>query len=115
MSGAAGTNECPAGSVRIETEEACRSAAAAAGKTPAQPSFMGTWPTWPGGCFYTNHNNIAFFNTEAVGASASNAQLLCAAVITGAPLRTDECSCAGTPACAAKMRVCCNIRVLLGT
>ena len=114
MSGAAGTNECPRGFVRIETEEACRSAVEAAGKT-ASSSFVGTWTIWPGGCFYTNHNNIAFFNTEAVGASASNAQLLCAAVTTGAPLRTDECSCAGTPACAAKMRVCCNIRVLLGT
>jgi hypothetical protein len=81
VSGAAGSNECPAGSVRIETEDACRSAAAAAGKTYG---YVGTWTIFPGGCFYQVNDNNAFFNTEVVGAANPNAQLLCAAATTGA-------------------------------
>ncbi len=79
VSGAAGSNECPVGSVRIETEAACRTAAAAAGKT-----FYGvmTNPDYPRGCSYDTYNNYAYFNDHAVGAGVSYAQLLCAA---GAP------------------------------
>ena len=85
MSGAAGSNECPAGSARIETEAACRAAAAAAGKSAASP-FVVTDPGWPRGCFYST-TNVAYFNTDAVGAGYSNAQLLCAALATtGAPV-----------------------------
>ena len=77
VSAADGSNECPAGSVRIETEAACRAAAAAAGKT-----FMlvGTYAAYPRGCYYLTSSNNAVFNTHAVGAGNSNAQLLCAAL-----------------------------------
>jgi hypothetical protein len=79
VSGAAGSNECPAGSVRIETEAACRAAAAAAGKT-----FMlvGTYAAYPRGCYYLTSSNNAVFNTHAVGAGYSNYLLLCAALDT---------------------------------
>ena len=83
VSGAAGSNECPAGSVRIETEAACRTAAAAAGKTF---SAVVTSSTAPRGCYYFTTNSNAWFNTHAVGAGNSNTQLLCpAAATTGAP------------------------------
>ena len=85
VSGAAGSNECPAGSVRIETEAACRAAAAAAGKTEGS-GFVETVSTYPRGCYYYTSSNIAFFNMHAVGAGRSSYQLLCAAVTTGAPL-----------------------------
>ncbi len=82
VSGAAGSNECPAGSVRIEAEAACRTAAAAAGKTIIPgATFVETESTYPRGCYYTGTND-AFFNTHAVGAGRGTAQLLCAA---GAP------------------------------
>ncbi len=83
VSGAAGSNECPAGSVRIETEAACRTAAAAAGKTFAS---VVTLSTAPRGCYYVTSSNNAYFNTHAVGAGVSSRQLLCAALdTTGAP------------------------------
>jgi hypothetical protein len=86
VSGARGSNECPAGSARIETEDACRTAAAAAGKTPSS-TFVGTWSIYPRGCFYDTFDNNANFNTHAVGAGLSYVQLLCAAIVTtGAPL-----------------------------
>ncbi len=82
VSGAAGSNACPAGSVRIVTEAACRTAAAAAGKV-VLPSFLQNDPDFPRGCYYTGNN--AFFNTHAVGARCVLTQwLLCAAVTTGA-------------------------------
>ncbi len=79
VSGAAGSNACPAGSARIETEAACRTAAAAAGKTFR---FVWTVSTYPRGCYYVTINDYAFFNAHAVGAGDSGYQLLCAA---GAP------------------------------
>ncbi len=87
VSGATGSNACPAGSARIETEAACRTAAAAAGKTAGSP-FVGTRSTCPRGCYYDpSLFNYAYFNTHAVGAGYSGAQLLCAALVTtGAPL-----------------------------
>jgi hypothetical protein len=84
VSGAAGSNACPAGSVRIEAEAACRTAVAAAGKTPGS-TFVGTYATYPRGCYY--YGIYAWFNTHAVGAGRSDIQLLCAALATtGAPL-----------------------------
>jgi hypothetical protein len=85
VSGAAGSNACPAGSVRIEAEAACRTAVAAAGKIlPLSSLFVETYPYCPQGCYYRTSDNVAFFNTHAVGAGYSM-QLLCAAVTTGAP------------------------------
>ena len=82
MSGAAGSNECPAGSVRIEAEAACRTAAAAAGKTF---SFVETYSASPRGCYYDTDYSVANFNAHAVGAGCFGYQLLCAALATGAP------------------------------
>jgi hypothetical protein len=84
VAGAVWSNECPAGSMRIEAEEACRTAAAAAGKTPWYP-FVETDSDYPRGCFYRTFLNNAFFNRDAVGAGNPNAQLLCASATTGAP------------------------------
>jgi hypothetical protein len=88
VSGAAGSNECPAGSVRIETEAACRTAAAASGKRVDSDYFVGNLSSYPRGCFYGTGNNVAYFNTHTVGAGYST-QLLCAASTTGAlpPMR----------------------------
>ena len=80
VSGAAGSNECPAGSVRIEAEAACRAAATATGKTAGSP-FGVTSPIPPRGCYYSTITNRAFLNADAVGAGHPNARLLCA----GAP------------------------------
>ncbi len=93
LSGADGSNACPAGSVRIETEAACRTAAAAAGKLVGSP-FVETYPSVPRGCYYDS-TNYAYFNAHAVGAGYS-ALLLCAADTTGAP----------PPMRAAALRVC---------
>jgi hypothetical protein len=84
VSGDAGSNACPAGSLRIETEAACLTAAAAAGKAQSTLGFVVNTSARPRGCYYVG--SIAYFNTHAVGAGASGAQLLCAAVTTGAPL-----------------------------
>jgi hypothetical protein len=86
-SGADGSNSCPAGSVRIETQAACRTAAAAAGKTAGAP-FAVAFSTDPRGCYYFTSDNSAYFNTHPVGAGYSTARLLCAAVTgpTGALL-----------------------------
>ena len=83
VSGAAGSNECPAGSARIETEAACRTAVAAVGKIPGTP-FVVSVSAEPRGCNYFSAR--AYFNADSVGAGNPNAQLLCAAVVTtGAP------------------------------
>ncbi len=86
VSGAAGSDACPAGSVRIEAEAACRTAAAAAGK-PAGSPFVETDPTSPRGCYYFTGDSYAYLNTHAVGAGDSYCRLLCAALTTGAPLK----------------------------
>ncbi len=78
VAGADGSNACPAGSARIETEAACRTAVAAAGKTFAA---VVTYSDYPRGCYYVTSSNNAVFNTDAVGAGHPNTQLLCA----GAP------------------------------
>ena len=84
VSGAAGSNECPAGSVRIETEAACRTAAATAGKTAGSLGIVLTSSTLPRGCSYAS--NTVYVNDHAVGAGSSFYQLLCAAAATtGAP------------------------------
>jgi hypothetical protein len=84
VSGADGSNECPAGSVRIEDEAMCRTAAAAAGMKPWW-DFVETDPTSPRGCFYERRN--VYLNSHAVGAGHPYWFLLCAALTTtGAPL-----------------------------
>jgi hypothetical protein len=87
VAGAAGSNECPAGSVRIETEAACRTAAATAGKTVSSyPPFVETRSNYPRGCYYQDVGNQATFNNHVVGNGDSSAKLLCdTTVTTGAP------------------------------
>jgi hypothetical protein len=92
------SNVCPAGSVRIETEAACRTAAAAAGKTAGSP-FVVTSSDDPRGC-YSYFSNIANFNTHAVGAGSEISLLLC--VSTGASRSgARRCAWECTPASAA--------------
>jgi hypothetical protein len=81
VSGADGSNECPAGSARIETEAECRTAAAAAG-TPF--AAVQTESVFPRGCFYNIYGRArnAHFNTHAVGAGEPGHELLCAARAT---------------------------------
>ena len=83
--GAVGSNECPAGYAWIVTEDACRTAAAAAGKTVLS-GFVVAIPDDPRGCYFFTAANYAFFNSDPVGAGNSYYQLLCAASATaGAP------------------------------
>ncbi len=82
VSGDRGSNECPAGSARIETEAACRTAAAAAGKTFNR---VETVVYFPRGCYYDTGNKNVYFNTHAAGAGNSYTQPLCAAAAAGAP------------------------------
>jgi hypothetical protein len=104
VSGAAGSNKCPAGSARIEAEAACRTAAAAAGKTAGSP-FVETQSAFPRGCYYDTRDNNSYFNTHAVGAGFST-QLLCATLVATTGARA-----VSPPArvCAGTARVLCGV------
>jgi hypothetical protein len=85
VSGAAGSNDCPAGSARIETEAACRTAAAAAGKMFVAVASMVDYSHVPRGCFtlrlehiFEDSDDVACFNAHAVGDGHPDARLLCA-------------------------------------
>ncbi len=80
MAGAAGSNECPAGSARIVTEDACRTAVILTGKI-ANPNFVQINAFAPRGCYYTTGLSVVYLNTDAAGAGHSGSKLLCA----GAP------------------------------
>jgi hypothetical protein len=105
ISGAAGSNACPAGSVRIATEAACRTAVTAAGKTAGSPFVVPSSTVVPRGCFYCTgtDNAYAYFNAHAVGAGNPDYRLLCAAVTTGAHPPRLRFGRVRTP-----MRDCCN-------
>ena len=64
--------------MRIETEAACRTAAAATGVYFA---IVETEPTWPRGCYRLDVAQM-YFNIDLVGAGNSRAQLLCGALHT---------------------------------
>ncbi len=96
MAGASGSNECPAGSARIVTEDACRNAVILTGKY-ANPTFVQTNEFAPRGCYYTTVLNTAYFNEHAAGAGYSGAQLLCAAAAGApfaplSPMRARQCT-----------------------
>jgi hypothetical protein len=82
VSGALSSNECPAGSARIETEAACRAVVAAAGRTIPAIYFVQTNEYYPRGCYYDRTTDYVHFNTHAVGAGDPYYQLLCAALAT---------------------------------
>ena len=87
MAGAAGSNECPAGSVRIETVAACRTAATVVGKDAQQVAINDYSYAFPRGCYYNTNGGSVKLNAHPVGAGYFAMQLLCAAVTTGAPPR----------------------------
>jgi hypothetical protein len=82
--GTAGSNDCPAGSVRIIDETACRNAAVAAGKTAAL-GFVETNSIYPKGCYYDSITDAAALNNHATGASNPRTLLLCCDGCTAAP------------------------------
>ena len=88
VAGAAFSNECPAASVRIVTEAACRAAASAARLTLGSP-FVGSWSYWPKGCYYSITTRTAWLNTDPVGGACVSYPLLCAKQ-TGAPHFTHD-------------------------
>ncbi len=120
--GAAGSNECPAGSVRIETEAACRTAAAAAGMTVGS-EFVETASDYPRGCYYYYHSQSygsssigPYFNADAVGAGNDDTQLLCAADTMGAPpphAADARSACLHRRACVPALRVCCALHIII--
>jgi hypothetical protein len=107
VAGAAGSNACPAGSARIETEDACRAAVTAAGNALGSLFSLFEWtdPTYPRGCSYEIGTNDAFFNDHAVGAGYQAFQPLCAVVTTGAPPLARRSVGAPARACAATRHV----------
>ncbi len=110
MSGADNSNECPAGSVRIEAAAACRIAAAATGMTPGS-SFVETNPAYPRGCYCLT--STAWFNAHAVGAGRSGSRLLCAGAPPAPPTRTRRGRRLGPCVCAcACMCVCVCVSLL---
>jgi hypothetical protein len=70
-----GSNRCPASYYAIDTEAACESAAAAAGK-----AYRGSVTDCfsPRGCYFTPGDiNALTFNADAVGTGEPGLQLLC--------------------------------------
>ncbi len=108
VSGADGSNECPAGSVRIETEAACRTAVTGLGKAPGSSSndFVESLPGYPRGCYYDTRDRFAYFNPHAAGAGILGFQLLCAAATTGAPPPHAADARAFTGVCIDSARLC---------
>jgi hypothetical protein len=111
VAGGVFSNECPAASVRIVTEAACRAAASAARLTQGSP-FAGSWPYWPKGCYYSIVTGTAFLNTDPVGAACPSYPLLCAKQ-TGAPQFTSDVRarpwrsyCGASVACRVRACVC---------
>ena len=82
IDGADGSNECPAGTVRIEGEAACRTAAAATGK---RFQYVDENSDYPRGCYYDVIDVDVWLNVVPVGTGYSGYRLLCAVVTTGAP------------------------------
>jgi len=74
--GVNGSNSCPVNSVRIETEEQCRSAAAAVAKKYAGNETLSSYPK---GC-YLYGRSLVYFNMVVNGAGRSGTQLLCSTV-----------------------------------
>ena len=84
MYGAFSSNECPAGSARIETATGCRAAADAAGRAYSPTSLNVNYA--PRGCYVTG--SAVFLNVHATGSFDPTARLLCytgTAVFTPAP------------------------------
>ena len=81
--GNVGSNLCPDGYMRIETESTCQSAAAV-----ERIAYMDKLvsPFFPKGCFVDRQNNRVYFNTHASGAGEPDSRLLC--MLGARPART---------------------------
>ncbi len=79
--GVNGSNSCPVNSVRIETEEQCRSAAAEVAKNYAGKE---TSSSYPKGCYLFRTSSV-YFNMDVNGVGRPGSQLICATVPIGAP------------------------------
>ncbi len=79
MYGVFNSNDCPANSARIEDEEGCRRAAAAAGKY-----FAGAVndDDYPKGCYFKPSRDYVRFNAHLFGDGSSSRLPLCAASAT---------------------------------
>ncbi len=84
QTGPANSNQCPASSERIVTEAACKTAAAAAGKSWKQISYNAFYPA---GCYIYSlaPETYVILNTHETGAASRYAQLLCATKAISAP------------------------------
>ncbi len=78
--GRASSNICPSSYLRLDTLEACNSAAAIAGRLYDGKLSVGTVnsPLLPGGCYWVTLGGRVFFNLEPDGSASPSAQLLCA-------------------------------------
>ncbi len=77
--GSSNSSECPADFGRITTEDACRTAALAAGKTYFGPPEA--IADRPGGCFWNEENGQSvFLNSDPAGSAYPRRLLLCAGV-----------------------------------
>ena len=77
VAGAIGTNVCPAGSTRIDTESLCMQASASYGQ-PYDPDFT-TWPSaaHPRGCMGGINAGKVYFNPTPTGQGNSKFAPLC--------------------------------------
>ena len=73
--GGARSNVCPAGFLRLDTADACASAAAIAIKTYGG---SGASPGLPAGCYWVTLGSAIYYNAHATGAANVYAQPLCA-------------------------------------
>ncbi len=79
--GDSGSNECPAGYVRITDASACERAATAMGKKWSGKTSYIHMPDRPSGCFWWYGSDV-FLNYHPTGSGYQNRLLLC----TGAPI-----------------------------
>ncbi len=79
--GGASSAACPASYGRLDTADACASAAAVAGKAFGG---SGAYSYYPAGCFWHTITGSVYYNARATGAANYYAQPLCAGA---APIR----------------------------
>ena len=73
--GGASSTACPASYSRLDSGDACESAAAIAGKAYGG---NGAYSYYPAGCFWHTASGSVYYNTHPTGAANYYAQPLCA-------------------------------------
>jgi hypothetical protein len=115
MAGLEGSNACPPGYARIETEAVCNGAGGERNSIRGTP-FVYNDPVWPGGCWgfgtATPNEYYMHFNTATPGLdlTGSHMFLWCIIATTGAP-PPRRCARACAPALAAALRMSSDARV----